>query len=128
MNAKAKGSNAERELIHLFWQNGWAAFRAAGSGSVKYPVPDIIAGNGLRKIAIECKACKSRSKYFEKKEIQDIEEFGRKFGAEAMVSVKFNNLGTFFLKTNELQETEKSFMITAEVAMQKGKKFEELIK
>ena len=56
MVGKKKGINAERELIHMFWAEKWAAIRVAGSGSSKYPSPDILAGNNLRKLAIECKA------------------------------------------------------------------------
>ncbi|MBW2967284.1 Holliday junction resolvase, partial [Candidatus Woesearchaeota archaeon] len=37
MNRKAKGLSAERELIHMFWKNGWSALRVAASGAIKYP-------------------------------------------------------------------------------------------
>jgi Holliday junction resolvase - archaeal type len=43
---KSKGSKAERDLIHLFWSKGFAAMRAAGSGSSQHPSPDILAGDG----------------------------------------------------------------------------------
>ena len=56
VNLKAKGINAERELVHLFHKFGWSAVRIAGSGSSKYPCPDVLAGNGFRRIAIEAKA------------------------------------------------------------------------
>ena len=35
MSTKSKGTNAERELIHNLWANGYAAIRSAGSGSMK---------------------------------------------------------------------------------------------
>lgn len=128
MKAKTKGSNAEREIIHAFWEAGWAALRVAGSGSVKYPVPDIIAGNGIRKIAIECKACKSTSKYFEKKEIEELKWFSQIFGAEAFVSIKFNNKGTYFLKIEDLIEKNKSYLADLDIVSKKGKKFIEFVK
>ena len=53
MSRKSKGINAERSLIHKFWAHNWAAIRVAGSGSSKYPSPDVLAGNNLRKLAIE---------------------------------------------------------------------------
>ena len=71
MSQKSKGSNAERELIHKFWANGFAAIRSAGSGSMKYPSPDILAARGDRVIAIECKITQNPYKYFEKQEIID---------------------------------------------------------
>ena len=58
MSRKSKGINAERELIHIFWKTkSWAACRVAGSGAIKYPAPDVLAGNGNILLAIECKAC-----------------------------------------------------------------------
>jgi hypothetical protein len=36
-------------LIQQFWNQGWAAFRAAGSGSARHPSTDIITGNIKRK-------------------------------------------------------------------------------
>ena len=32
MSRKGKGINAERDLIHKFWGNSWAAVRVAGLG------------------------------------------------------------------------------------------------
>ena len=66
MSFKSKGINGERELVHMFWNRGWACLRIAGSGSSKYPSPDILAGNKLRKLAIECKITKDQKKYFKK--------------------------------------------------------------
>ena len=46
MSRKSKGINAERELIRLFEDtNKWSACRVAGSGSSRYPSPDIIAAS-----------------------------------------------------------------------------------
>ena len=64
MNRNAKGTNAERELVRLFNELGWGCIRIAGSGSSKYPSPDILAGNALRRIAVECKTTKDNKKYF----------------------------------------------------------------
>jgi len=72
INKKAKGTNAERDLIHLFWKNGWAAMRTAGSGSMKYPLPDVLAGNSVRKIAVECKVTSGSRQYLTKKEISEL--------------------------------------------------------
>ena len=37
MSLKSKGSNAERQLLHMFWDAGWACLRSAGSGSMNHP-------------------------------------------------------------------------------------------
>jgi len=73
MSKKSKGIGAERELIHSFWAtNEWVAHRIAGSGSSKYPSPDIIASNNIRKLAIECKTCSEKTVYIKKKEIEEL--------------------------------------------------------
>ena len=65
MNRKAKGTKGERELVKFFNESGWACLRAPGSGSSRYPSPDIIAANAIRRIAIECKVTKNNKKYFQ---------------------------------------------------------------
>jgi Holliday junction resolvase len=120
MNTKAKGTAAERELIHFFNEHGWVAFRAAGSGSNKYPCPDLVAGNALRKLAIEVKVTAGSSKYFTRKEIEELSFFARGFGAEPWVAIKFNRIGWFFVSVEDLKETSKSFAITVEHAKRKG--------
>jgi Holliday junction resolvase len=128
MNRKNKGISAERELIHKFWDVGWAAFRAAGSGSMKYPSPDVIAGNVLRKLAIECKSLGGNYKHFQKKEIRDLIEFARTFGAEPWIAIRFSNEGWFFINPEDLNESEKGFTISLNIARNKGLLFDEVIK
>ncbi len=126
MNTKAKGSGAERELIHFFWANGWAAVRVAGSGSMKYPSPDVVASNSLRRIAVECKSSKSSSQYLPKEEINLLKEFASRFGAEPWIGVKFGKSWAF-MSLDDLGETGKSFAVSRELAAQKGLSFEEMI-
>ncbi len=127
MSRKSKGINAERELIHLFWKNGWAAIRVAGSGSMKYPCPDVIAGRGNRRLAIECKTSGDEKKYLTKKEIKELEEFAGIFNAEPWVAVRFDGIKWFFLSTQDLQETKQSQYVSVELAKRRGLLFEEFI-
>jgi holliday junction resolvase Hjr len=124
---KKKGSTAERDLINKFWQSGWSAVRAAGSGSTQYPCPDIIAGNSIKKIAIECKFTSDTSKYFTKKEINELLFFSEKFGAEPWVAVKFNKEPWYFFPINDLQEKDNTFSIKLVEAKIKGLLFEDVI-
>ena len=129
MGRKTKGINAERELIHKFWStNKWAALRVAGSGSMRYPSADVLATNKLRKLAIECKTAKKSWKYIEKDAIEQLKEFAELFNAEPYVAVKFNREDWLFLTLEDLEETNKNFMINIEKAKIKGILFEELIK
>ncbi|MFH1589971.1 MAG: Holliday junction resolvase Hjc [archaeon] len=125
---KSKGTAAERELMHKFWANGWAAVRAAGSGSTQFPCPDLIVGNNLRKLALEIKATKDKKKYFPKQEINDLKYFATKFGAEPWVVIKFDNKGFYFIMLEDLEETTASFVASFEIAERRGLTFEELVK
>ncbi|GIU69393.1 MAG: hypothetical protein KatS3mg002_0629 [Candidatus Woesearchaeota archaeon] len=127
MNKKAKGSNAERDLIHRFFLNDWVAIRSAGSGSMQYPSPDILAGNNLRRLAIECKAVNDTKKYFTKKEIEELVYFAKKFGAEPWVAVRFDRIDWFFLNVEDLELKDKSFFVDVIIAKRKGLDFNTLI-
>lgn len=110
-NQKKKGSDAERELIHLFWKNEWAAARIAGSGSMKYPSPDIIAGKTGTLYVIECKTTKLKSQYFEKKEINELKEFSKIIIAIPYTAVKFQKEEWRFYPLINLKETEKNYVV-----------------
>jgi len=122
-----KGSNAERDLVHRFFDAGWMAMRAAGSGSIGLPCPDVIAGNGSRRIVVECKALAADAKYLTKKEVAELLEFGRTFGAEPWIGIKFDRMGWRFLSCEDARATEKSMVISKEAAEARGLTFEELI-
>ena len=85
---KRKGIQAERELLTLLWASGWAAVRVAGSGSSRFPSPDIVASNGVKVLALECKVVKTNTKFFPLKEIQELLEFSKRFKAEPWIAVK----------------------------------------
>ncbi len=128
MSRKSKGINAERELIHLFWKFGWAAIRIAGSGSSRYPSPDILAGNNLKKIAIECKTTVDSRKYLTRKEVYELEEFSRLFGAEPWIAVKFSKFSWFFLSLDDLEERENSYLVSLETAKRRGLSFDDIVR
>ena len=128
MNLKAKGISAERELIHKFWDNGWSAIRVAASGAIKYPCPDIVAGNNLRKIAVECKVTNDVRQYLTKREVDELCEFSRIFGAEPWIAVKFNRVDWYFLTIDDLEDSGKNYGISIPSAKRKGFSFSEMIK
>ena len=128
MSRKSKGTNTERELIHLFWKNNWAAHRIAGSGSSHYPSPDIIAGNVLRKVAIECKSSRVTTIYLDKQEVDELKKFCSAFGAEPWISVRFLQEPWYFISTDDLHETEGHYGVSLTVAKQKGLLFDEFIR
>ena len=127
MSLKSKGINGERELVHMFWAKDWACLRIAGSGSNKYPSPDVLVSNKLRRLAIECKVTKDQRKYFDNDEIHSLKKFADVFGAEPWVAVKFKGQEWFFVSVEDLERTPKGFSIGVERAKNIGLLFEELI-
>ena len=124
---KSKGSKAERDLIRLFWNKDFAAMRAAGSGSMQHPSPDVVAGNGKNFFAFECKSSHDKSKYLTKDEITQLDLFANSFGARAFVAIKFDGEPWYFLRLTDLKKTHKSYAVTLDIAKKKGLSFEELV-
>lgn len=128
LNRKAKGTKGERELIKIFNEEGtWGAIRSAGSGSSRYPSPDILAANAIRRLAIECKVTKDQKKYFQDSEIEQLLHFSKKFGAESWLGIKFSNKPWYFLLPEDLESTGKCWAVSLESAKRKGLTVEELM-
>lgn len=108
---KAKGSNAEREIVDLFWGSDWAALRIAGSGRMNYPSADILASNGSRTLAIECKATKKTQQYFDKEQIEQLITFSQLFKAEPLIAIKFSADWHFFTLSDLNQTPSGKFVI-----------------
>jgi Holliday junction resolvase len=125
MNTKAKGTNAERELLHMFWNADFACFRAAGSGSMKYPCPDLIAGNNIRKLAIEVKNPGKDYQHLDQKEVLELQAFAQLFGAESWVAVRFKEW--YFLTLEDINKTAGNYSITKDIAQRKGLSFADLV-
>ena len=125
MSNKSKGSNGERFILKKFWENGWACLRTAGSGSTSFPSPDLIAGNKMRRVAIECKMTKENYKYFCFDEIKQLKNFSDYFGSESWVAVKLGKEPWYFLSIEDLKITRKSFVATNQICKSKGLLIEE---
>ncbi len=127
MNAKAKGSNAERELVHLFWSKDWAAARIAGSGSSAYPCPDILAAKAGRALAIECKSSGGMQKHISKEQVDGLTVFSKRFGAEPWIGARFNDMKWAFFSPDDLNPTGRGFTFSVKMVKGKGLSFEQLL-
>ena len=113
MKNKAKGSKAERELVSMLWGSNMSAVRVAGSGTSRFPCPDIIASNGNKVLAIECKSTKNDKKYFNPEQIRQLKDFSEMFGAQPLLAIKFSSNWLFF-NIDDLRETKKGLVINKE--------------
>ncbi len=129
MSRKSKGTNAERELIHLFHSiEGWSAVRVAGSGSNRYPSPDIVAGNAERYLAIECKSTRDEKKYIDKEDIEQLKVFSARFGAEMFVAVRFLGCPWYFFPIHALEDLGRTVAVSKKQARENGMLFRDLVR
>ncbi len=103
---KRKGSNAERELVSMFWDRNWAAIRIAGSGSSRFPCPDVLAGDGNVRFAVEVKSTKKSIKYISPEQMEQLRNFSSVFGAIPLIAVKFSSKWQF-IDPNCLEQSKK---------------------
>ena len=128
MNQKGKGSAAERELIHRLHEAGWGIISSVGSGSTPLPSTDIIAGNGKRYLAIECKSLRYTTKYFYPGEIEQLLTFSGRFGAEPWLGIRFDRIGWYFVRPEGLEKSRNGNLnISLERAKEVALTFEGLI-
>lgn len=125
---KGKGARAERELLHMLFDNKWHVVRSAGSGSIGLPNPDLIAGKDGRILAIECKSSdKEIKRYLKEKDIKELKEFAKKFNAEAWLAIRFDAAGWFFLTPEQLDRSKNGFFcFDFGLVKEKGKSFEQV--
>ncbi len=129
MSSSRKGDNRERELVDLFWEAGFGSIRVPASGSsTKRPLPDIVAGNGERYIAIESKSSSTDVIYIKGGEIDALLEFSHRFDAYARIGVRFDREKWRFFHPNDLYTTDKgNYRVKKEKALKDGEDFQELI-
>lgn len=125
---KKRGSDAERELLHLLSSKGFAVARVAGSGMIEETNCDLFAGNGKKSYAIEVKLSTNHKKYLSKEQISGLIDFAEKFGLMPMIAIKFLRKGWWFIEPNLLDKTKKALTISFEDIEKKGKNFEEFVK
>ncbi len=118
MGGNPKGSAAERELVSMLWGSSFAAIRAAGSGVQRFYSPDVLASNGSKVLAIECKSTKSKHQYFEPQQVDELKKFADIFKAEPWLAVKFSSDWKFF-KIDDLEKTDKAHVATKDSARAK---------
>ncbi|MBC7118810.1 MAG: Holliday junction resolvase, partial [Methanobacteriaceae archaeon] len=123
-----KGYKEEIDLVKILWDNNFAAIRApASGGATKKPLPDVIAGNGDRYLAIEVKTTSKDKIYISSNRVEGLRKFSRIFGAEPYIGIKFKYKKWFFLPLDDLEKTKKSYKIDLKLALSKGLDIYEVI-
>jgi len=127
MNAKAKGSRYERELVQRFWDAGFGVVRAPTSGgATSRALPDIVAGNSKVYYAIEVKMKKELPVYIREEQVEEIKELSRRFGAKAFIAVKLPYKEWRFVPVELLSKNSKNYKVGREEYL-KDLKLEDLL-
>jgi|TARA_B100001971_G_C18153359_1_gene517110 Holliday junction resolvase len=125
--SKAKGTRAERELLHMFHEKEFSVLRVAGSGSSTIPSCDLLVGKNGKSLAVECKFIKDKI-YFRDEQIEELKEFSKTFGADLIFAIKVMSKGWFFLELENLGKSSKgTYLISYDVAKERGLNFDEFI-
>ncbi|NHJ40714.1 MAG: Holliday junction resolvase [Asgard group archaeon] len=131
----SSGVRAERDLVHRFWNAGFAGLRApASGGGTILPRPDLIAGskNHNKFFVIEVKTVRKDNLYLDSSQIEGLQEFANRLGFKPILAVKFKNHKkdyVFLEVPDHLLDVNNSnnFKITYLHALNVGLKFNELI-
>ncbi|PIN92837.1 hypothetical protein COU54_05480 [Candidatus Pacearchaeota archaeon CG10_big_fil_rev_8_21_14_0_10_31_24] len=124
MSNKSKGSNAERELVKIFTENGWRALRVAGSGVNDDSPCDMIAAKiGKKGYTIEAKSSKKDRIYITKEQISDFITFSSILGLTPALAIRFNRQGWLFLEPKYLEDSGKFWVVSLKNAQTNGKRF-----
>ena len=101
MSIYRRGADFERALVTEFWERGWAAVRAAGSGTRKEPVPDVLAVKDGRVVMVECKTT-TKDRLSLKTAITELAGFARVAGGDAYIAIRFFRQQPRFYSIREL--------------------------
>lgn len=120
MTRYQKGARAERELMQLLHEQGFALLRAAGSGVNPMDCPDVVAMRNGRALAIECKAWDSTSLSISKEQFEGDVEWSKRAGAEFWIAWRLPREPWLFLKPSDFRFSGKNYLTTQTEAHEKG--------
>jgi Holliday junction resolvase len=127
MKNKQKGSNAERELLFMLFNKGFAVSRVAGSGSSQLPTPDVLAFKAGKALAIECKTKKGEYLNIREEQVEELKLWEKLSGLKAYVAWRLGKDEWFFIGIDKLNKTKKAYSIKREEIKAKGQHFNDFI-
>ena len=110
MKNKQKGSNAERELLFMLFNKGFAVSRVAGSGSSQLPTPDVLGFKNKKAIAIECKTKKGEYLNIREEQIEELKLWEKLSGLKAYIAWRLGKDAWFFIGIDKLNKTKRPML------------------
>ncbi len=127
MSKYRKGANAERELLHLFYKEGFAVLRVAGSGASSLPCPDCLALSKGKKFAFECKYWKGNHLSIPKRQMESLLQWSEQSGIPVYIAWRMPREGWLFIKPESFRQSDKAYIISVKEAKRFGKSFNVLL-
>ncbi|MCW4050169.1 MAG: Holliday junction resolvase Hjc [Candidatus Bathyarchaeota archaeon] len=104
---KKRGYDAEREVVHMFRDEGYYAIRIPVSAPSREPLPDVFAIKGKTLLAIEVKS-QVRYAYYKRDQVSKLHEFLQMFSLYprpyAVLAAKFKYKGWWFGLAEKLDD------------------------
>jgi len=103
-----KGASGERELLSLFYDEGFVGLRAPTSGGcTQRELPDVIVGKHGDIYCFEVKRCGGDYLYLDSEELEELKVFSDAFGAEYYIAVRFDYESSwYFFNEESMHKTE----------------------
>lgn len=131
MSNKKKGSDKERNLVDLFYDENFGVMRSPGSGGgTKREEPDVLAGHNEKDlvITIEAKYSGDDYCYVDEQEVEDLKKFSENFGTDkCRLGFRFNYKSWYFFNPKDLERTKSGKYKMKRENVEEGESFEELI-
>ena len=123
---KEKGIAYEQELVKMFKDAQFTAFRLPGSSARS---PDLVAGDRNSVFVIEVKTTRSSRVKIRKSQVHTLLKVAHDLNCEPRIALRFidRDISWRIVKPNALQVHEKSFSIDYNAACLKGLEFSELV-
>ena len=127
MSSNRKGDRRERELVNALDAEGFAVMRAPASGSAtERELPDVLAGDGEQFYAIEAKSSSGDPIYLTAEEIEGLQFFAEKFGAQAKVAARFDREDWAVFDIEDIVTDRGAYRIKKAKAVEQGDRLSDL--
>ena len=125
---KRIGTDAERELCHIFMSHNYRVIRCAGSGTLNNSDCDLIVANKKKNYCVEVKSTRKGGVYIPKDRVKELIIFAEDTNFEPVMALRFLREKWIFIHPNQLKDSGSTLSITLKRAKEEGKIFEEYFK
>jgi len=122
---KRLGSDAERELCHIFIGNNFRVIRSAGSGTLTNAECDLVVANKKKAYCIESKSTRKGGIYIPKDRMGKFLKFAEDTNFTPLIALRFIRENWIFVKPEQFNSEGNTYGVTLKKAKEEGLNFEE---